>query len=1235
MAEERIDIVITERGSRVVQRNLEDIGRSGREAAGGVDFLKRALAGLGAYLSVRELVRLVDTYTNLQNRLRATGLEAQNLGAVYRSLLDVSNSTRQSLEGTVETYSRLANSAKDLGLSQQELIDFTKSLNQAIALSGASAGEAQAGMIQLAQGLASGVLRGDELNSVLEQLPTVADVIAKELKVTRGELRQMGQDGKISADIIFDAFKNARTELEERFGKAVPTVGQAFQVLKNNITDAVGELDKTMGVSTAVSSGILGLANNIGGLVSAITNLTKVILVFSAAYAAATLSLKASAIVSAIGDWYRFQSAVAAGTVVVLGSAEAERQKAAALLASSVAGAGAAAQSLAAARSEQALAATKLASVQATAAQLVAERQLEVARLRAQVTDIGRMRSLSRLAEIRKAEAAITAVVAREQATLATAQAATAAAEQARASALTRVAAAQTGLAASTAAAAGTTTIFGRAVLWVRAGLASLWAVVVANPITALIVAIVAAVAALTLFRDQINLGVDDITTLGDLMRALGETVGAVFGEIWQWAKDTFGPLIQLIQDWVGEVDVSLIGILRLVAKAVDTYIGAWRGAINAVIALFKGLPAALGDLMTQALNVVLGKIGNFVNAAGELLSTVTEFAGLGKIAAVDLQLTNENEGAARQLGQDIGAAFSEGFRNTTYAQDFLERTVTRAQEIARERKRTEKPKDGTNTDPPMGPEAAQKLKDELAGVVGRYDQLWAAQEEVRRSTEILNNGVAAGMITRERANQVIALMNQQLRDQLDPLGAVNGELDDQQRLLGLSADAREIESQMMSIENDLRGQGVNLNATELRQLRERLTLIQAETQAAEARNRVMEAVLGPQKEFALELQALNDLMKAGTITQEQANAYLVQSQQDLFAGTAAAQDALVSKYQQTFDQINQLRQADLISETQANQMRQQQATQMARDLMNLQMQMAQTRLEMGSGTWADSALVSLGRVQEGFTTFEAGATQAMGNFFTSFTDGFANSVGRAIVYSEDLNEALGNVAREAVAGLISALVKLGIQWLVNAALGQSIAAASQATAVGLSAATGTAIAAAYAPAAAMASLASFGANAAPAMAGITATTALSESLALASMAGFKEGGYTGEGGVNQVMGVVHGKEFVVNAQATAANRPLLEAMNRGAVAGGAAGGGATGGGATGGGVSINIENYGTSKDFEVQRLGENEIRIIARDEARNAVRAEAPAVISAEISNPNSSVSKSLGRSTMTQRRR
>ena len=757
MAEERIDIVITERGSRVVQRNLEDIGRSGRGAAGGVDFLKSAMASLGAYLSARELVRLVDTYTNLQNRLRATGLEAQNLGAVYQSLLDVSNSTRQSLEGTVETYSRLANSAKDLGLSQQELIDFTKSLNQAIALSGASAGEAQAGMIQLAQGLASGVLRGDELNSVLEQLPTVADVIAKQLNVTRGELRQMGQDGKISADVIFDAFKNARGELEERFAKSVPTVGQAFQVLKNNVIDMVGSFDQATGASEAISRALLFVSENLDTI--------------------------AKVAVSA-----------AAGLALVGGAASAINLARNAVLALNVA--------------------------------------------------------------------------------------------------------------------------------------------IAANPIGFLLVVLTSAITALTLFRDQINLGVDDVTTLGDMMRALGETVGAVFGEIGQWAKDTFGPLIQLIQDWVGEVDVSIIGILRLVAKGVDTYIGAWRGAINAVIALFKGLPAALGDLMTRALNVVLDKIGNFVNAAGELLSTVTEFAGLGKIAAVDLQLTNENEGAARQLGQDIGAAFSEGFSNTNYAQDFLERTVTRAQQIGRDRVAAENGpaadlnQRGTRSAIPdaeaakKAAEALKKLQDELNSLIGSYDRVWAAQQEYAEGVKLLEQAETAGLITGERKAQVIALMQEQLKDAMDPLGALNRELEKESELLKMTADQREVENQLRSIQQDLLMQGIILNEQELTQLRERLTLLQAEAAVQEQRSRVLQDILGPQKDFMDQLAAINSLIAEGKITQEQANAYLVDQNSALFEGTLEQQQAWVTSYEQTLAQIDALRQADLISEQTAAQMK-------------------------------------------------------------------------------------------------------------------------------------------------------------------------------------------------------------------------------------------------------------------------------------------------------------------------
>jgi len=116
------------------------------------------------------------------------------------------------------------------------------------------------------------------------------------------------------------------------------------------------------------------------------------------------------------------------------------------------------------------------------------------------------------------------------------------------------------------------------------------------------------------------------------------------------------------------------------------------------------------------------------------------------------------------------------------------------------------------------------------------------------------------------------------------------------------------------------------------------------------------------------------------------------------------------------------------------------------------------------------------------------------------------------------------------------------------------------------------------------------------------------------------------------VAGVVHGQEFVMTAAATRENRPMLEAMNRGAKAVGGNSIVGTGGNS---GVNVTIENYGTSKDFEVQQLSETEIRIIARNEAKGVVQKDAPNVVAAQIRNPNSSVSKSLGQSTQTQRRR
>ena len=193
MPTERIDIVINERGSRRVRRNIREIGSDARRSHGGVQLLQTALLGIGGTLVVRQLAQLADSYTNIQNRLRVVTTGTGELVAVTESLFGISNRTRVEFEATAQIYQRLAAASQDLGSSQQELLNFTESLNQAVTISGATAEEAQGALVQLSQGIASTELRGQELRSVLEQLPFVAQVIADHFDVARGSLIKLGR----------------------------------------------------------------------------------------------------------------------------------------------------------------------------------------------------------------------------------------------------------------------------------------------------------------------------------------------------------------------------------------------------------------------------------------------------------------------------------------------------------------------------------------------------------------------------------------------------------------------------------------------------------------------------------------------------------------------------------------------------------------------------------------------------------------------------------------------------------------------------------------------------------------------------------------------------------------------------------------------------------------------------------------------------------------------------------
>lgn len=235
-------------------------------ANGAILAVKGLVAAFATIQTVRVVADLADQSANLSGRLRLVTNSQEEFNAAYAGLFRIAQSTRQPLEATVGLYTKLAQNLTD---TPQALLRLTETIGKAVALSGSSAQASEAAIVQLGQGLASGTLRGEELNSVLEQTPALADAIAKGLGITRGELRKYAEQGKITADAIKKALDNQAGAVDAAFAKLPTTIGQSVVLLKNSALQYVGIFDEANGLSAGFSVTIKALADNLGTLVAA------------------------------------------------------------------------------------------------------------------------------------------------------------------------------------------------------------------------------------------------------------------------------------------------------------------------------------------------------------------------------------------------------------------------------------------------------------------------------------------------------------------------------------------------------------------------------------------------------------------------------------------------------------------------------------------------------------------------------------------------------------------------------------------------------------------------------------------------------------------------------------------------------------------------------------------------------------------------------------------------------
>lgn len=214
----------------------------------------------------RDVAQTADAYNNLGARIRIVTGEGQAFTEAFDGVFEIAKRTNTSVEETGNLFTKLAQAGKELGLSQQQALGLTETINQAIQLSGGSADSARAAIVQLVQGLQSGVLRGEEFNSIMEQSPRLSKALADGLGVTTGELRKMAQQGALTTETVIKALQGQSAAVQREFEQLPPTVGRALQNLSTEWTRYVGEVDKANGISAGAARAIGLLANNLGEL---------------------------------------------------------------------------------------------------------------------------------------------------------------------------------------------------------------------------------------------------------------------------------------------------------------------------------------------------------------------------------------------------------------------------------------------------------------------------------------------------------------------------------------------------------------------------------------------------------------------------------------------------------------------------------------------------------------------------------------------------------------------------------------------------------------------------------------------------------------------------------------------------------------------------------------------------------------------------------------------------------
>ncbi|EMG3895371.1 tape measure protein [Klebsiella pneumoniae] len=1062
--------------------------------------------GLLAALSVQQVGAYAQAWQDMSNKLSNAVRDSvppfETLADVTNRVFDIAQKTRSGLDATATLYARLERSTRSYGVSVEDLTRLTTIINQGFVVSGASAEEASNAIIQLAQGMASGALRGDEFNSVNEQGNRLMIALADSLGVGIGELRNMAAQGKLTTDVIVNGLLSQGDSIGKEFAKTTSTISQSLEIAGNNVARFFGENATVKTGVKIFSDSVILASENIQVLGTALTVVAGIMgsryvgaLAMSTAAkvkdtAASIAQSKASAVAAKDAEMeaaakLRLAEVEKASTITALRLAEG-RLKTIRTTNASVA-------------AEVQLAEAQTAQIRTQISQIESEKALEAQRLKAQITEQGRIATATRMAQLQQASTVLNQ-------RLASAEAATA---QARASAIAQAEAqvSASRLAAADATAAATAAN-GRYIASQEASAVASRAASVAGGV----------------LKGALGL-------IGGPAGAAMLAAAAVF-YFWQKAQQAREESLRFA-DGLDRVNASM--------KAMNNT--QLRGTIADANKSIRAQKDEISDLQSEV-DSLRSRYQNFTpaaQAAAESMGQGADFARQqaeisDQLAQKSRDLANAQEKLARtqETASEASRTLTNNMLTSMGVHDSL---IEKGTTLERVQGAVARAFGLTADEINRANQAGQKFNPKSLQVsppTEEADKMILSLEEQNQLLKIHDERQRAVTKARMEAAKVTDNPNQIAR-----AGELAGQIHDlneaekarEKALNDSQSAAQKAATEQENIANKLEQlrQESLLTADSTKELSREQAILQAQQSLGKGATQEQIALAGKYRgeiwdtANALKAQAAAEKL----LPEARENASYQQDVKDLQTALAAKK-ITQQQYNQTSEQLeaqHQVNLAKIRAQQTVSPMQeargqidpvQQLANQHAQELALIQQfetqkgQITQRGLELMNAANTQYEQQRIAAQWEIWRQQNAGYEVAAAAF-DSFAGNASNALTGILTGSMSVSEAMSSLGSTVLNSVINSFVQMGVEWLKSVIMGQ----AGMTAASGMAIAQGQLIAASMAPAAAMTSLATAGANAIPAQAGIASTVGMAQAL---SIAGARyNGGPVSAGGLYQV----------------------------------------------------------------------------------------------------------------------